>query len=257
MSQIPTSSSLLLAGKNIFISGGSRGIGKALCEVFAREGANIAFNYASNDEAAEETLRVITSYGVKGLKFKASVTDREAIKSMAKEVLGAFDTKLDALVNSAAINRADMFLTTTESAWDNIMDVNVNGLFNVTKAFYKTMLKQRQGHILNITSIGGIRALPTSVHYATSKAAVVGFTKCLSREASAFGVSVNAIAAGIFDTDLGHSLPDQFQEIYNGWCSKKRFGRPEELAEFAAFMVSDRNTYMNGEVITIDGGTVL
>ncbi|MFM7469868.1 MAG: 3-oxoacyl-ACP reductase family protein [Vampirovibrionales bacterium] len=257
MSQTPASSSLLLAGKQIFVSGGSRGIGKALCEVFAREGANVAFNYASNDDAAQETLQLIESHGVKGMKFKASVTDRDAMKAMAKEVLAAFDGRLDVLVNSAAINRADMFLTTTESAWDSIMDVNVNGLFNVTKAFYKTMLKQRAGHILNITSIGGIRALPTSVHYATSKAAVVGFTKCLSREASAFGVSVNAIAAGIFDTDLGHSLPDQFQEVYNGWCSKKRFGHPKELAEFAAFMVSDRNTYMNGEVITIDGGTVL
>jgi 3-oxoacyl-[acyl-carrier protein] reductase len=247
----------LLDGKKVFISGGSRGIGKALCAVFAREGAHVAFNYASNDAAADDTLRLIESHGVQGLKFKASVTERDAMKDVATQVLQVFDGTLDVLVNSAAINRADMFLTTTEAAWDEIMGVNVNGLFNVTKAFYKTMLRQRRGHILNITSIGAIRALPTSVHYATSKAAVVGFTKCLSREASAFGVSVNAIAAGIFDTDLGNSLPDQFQELYTHWCSKKRLGRPEELAEVAAFMVSDRNSYMNGEVVVVDGGAVL
>jgi 3-oxoacyl-[acyl-carrier protein] reductase len=119
------------------------------------------------------------------------------------------------------------------------------------------MMKQRSGHILNITSIGAIRALPTSVHYATSKAAVIGFTKCLSKEAGPFGVSVNGIAAGIFDTDLGNALPEKFTEIYRNWCSKGRFGRPEELAEFASFMVSDRNTYMSGEVLTLDGGVVV
>jgi 3-oxoacyl-[acyl-carrier protein] reductase len=136
------------------------------------------------------------------------------------------------------------------------MDVNVNGLFNVTKPVYKSMVRRREGKILNITSIGAVRALPTSVHYATSKAATIGFTKCLSREAGTFGISVNAIAAGIFDTDLGNTLPDKFLETYIGWSSSGRLGRAEELAEFACFMCSDRNSYMNGEIITVDGGSV-
>ncbi|QQS41482.1 MAG: SDR family oxidoreductase [Acidobacteriota bacterium] len=137
-----------------------------------------------------------------------------------------------------------------------MIDTNVNSLFAVTKPFYKRMIRQRKGVILNITSIGAISALPTSVHYATSKAAMIGFTKCLSREAANFGITVNAIAAGIFDTDLGNMLPEKLLKAHENWVSLKRLGQPEELAEFAAFMCSDRNSYMNGEIITIDGGVV-
>ena len=247
---------LLLKGKKAFISGGSRGLGKALCEVFAREGADVAFNYHSDDAAAQDTLARIEQHGVKGMAFKVSVTDKPAIKGMVADIIANFG-KIDILVNNAAINKADSFATTTEKAWLSVVDTNVNGLYYITKPFFKHMLRQRSGNILNITSIGAIRALPTSVHYATTKAAVVGFTKCLSREAGQFGVTVNGIAAGIFDTDLGQSLPDKFTAIYEQWCTKGRLGRPEELAEFAAFMVSDRNTYMAGEIITIDGGTVV
>jgi 3-oxoacyl-[acyl-carrier protein] reductase len=144
----------------------------------------------------------------------------------------------------------------TEKAWHTVLDVNVNGLFNVTKPVYKHMVRRRAGKILNITSIGGVRALPTSVHYATSKAAVNGFTKCLSREAATFGISVNAIAAGIYDTDLGNTLPDKFIELYAAWCTAGRLGHPEELAEFASFLCSDKNSYMNGEIIVLDGGAI-
>jgi 3-oxoacyl-[acyl-carrier protein] reductase len=164
--------------------------------------------------------------------------------------------RIDILVNNAAINRSDNFATTTERAWDEVIDTNVNGVFNVTKPVYKHMLRQRAGNILNLSSIGGMRALPTAVHYATSKAAIIGFTKCLSREAAAFGITVNAIAAGIFDTDLSDALPERWLEMHKFWCSKGRRGHPEELAEFAAFMVSEKNSYMNGEVVTVDGGSI-
>ncbi len=248
--------SLLLNGKRAFVTGGSRGLGKALCEIFAREGADVAFNYNSNEEAAADTVRLIESHGRKAMAFKVSVTDKDGIKDMVKHIATEFGG-IDILVNNAAVNKADSFITTTETAWLNVINTNVNGLYYVTKPFLKLMMKQRSGNILNITSIGAIRAMPTSVHYATSKAAVLGFTKCLSREAAQFGVTVNGIAAGIFDTDLGHSLPDRFKEIYEAWCMKGRFGKPEDLAEFAAFMVSDRNSYMAGEIITLDGGTVV
>ncbi len=247
--------SLLLEGKRAFITGGTRGIGAALCEVFAREGADVAFNYNSRDDLAQETIQKITAHNRKAQSFKISITDRVHLKKMTRELVEKWGG-IDILVNNAAINRGDNFATTTDRAWDEVINTNVNGLFAVTKPIYKQMIRQRSGTILNITSIGAIRALPTSVHYATSKAAVIGFTKCLSREAATFGVSVNAIAAGIFDTDLAHTLPDRLLQMHEFWVSRGRLGRPEELAEYAAFMVSDRNSFMNGEVVIVDGGAV-
>jgi 3-oxoacyl-[acyl-carrier protein] reductase len=247
--------SLLLEGKRAFITGGTRGIGAAICDVFAREGADVAFNYNSRDDLAEMTAGKITAYGRRALSYKISVTDRVALKRMTRELVEAWGG-IDILVNNAAINRGDNFATTTDRAWDEVIDTNVNGLFAVTKPIYKQMIRQQRGSILNITSIGAIRALPTAVHYATSKAAMIGFTKCLSREASNFGVTVNAIAAGIFDTDLANTLPQRLLDMHDSWVPMGRLGRPEELAEFAAFMVSDRNSYMNGEIVIVDGGAV-
>lgn len=246
---------LLLEGKRAFITGGTRGIGAALCEVFAREGADVAFNYNARDDLAEKTIARIEAHSRKAQAFKISVTDRIALKKMTRELVEEWGA-IEILVNNAAINRGDNFATTTDRAWDDVINTNVNGLFAVTKPIYKQMIRQRKGSILNITSIGAIRALPTSVHYATSKAAVIGFTKCLSREAATFGIAVNAIAAGIFDTDLAHTLPERLLQMHDFWVSRGRLGRPKELAEYAAFMVSDRNSFMNGEVVIVDGGAV-
>ncbi|MER3631203.1 MAG: hypothetical protein C4325_02715, partial [Blastocatellia bacterium] len=194
--------SLLLEGKRAFVSGGTRGIGAAICEIFAREGADIAFNYHSSEDLAAEVSEKVLSFGRECLSFKISVTDRVGMKRIAREIHEKWDA-IDILVNNAAVNKADNFATTTDRSWDWVVDTNVNSLFAVTKPF-----------ILNITSIGAIRALPTSVHYATSKAAMIGFTKCLSREAANFGITVNAIAAGIFDTDLGNTLPERLLEAH-------------------------------------------
>jgi 3-oxoacyl-[acyl-carrier protein] reductase len=247
--------SLLLEGKRAFITGGTRGIGAALCEVFAREGADIAFSYHSRDDLAETVSETVRGFGRRVHAFKTSITDRVGMKKVVRQLVEEWGG-LDILVNNAAINRGDNFATMTDRAWDTVIDTNVNGLFSVTKPIYKQMIRQRAGQILNITSIGAIRALPTSVHYATSKAAVIGFTKCLSREAATFGVHVNAIAAGIFDTDLAHTLPERLLQMHDFWVARGRLGRPAELAEYAAFMVSDRNSFMNGEVVIVDGGAV-
>jgi len=246
---------LLLEGKRAFVSGGTRGIGAAMCEVFAREGADVAFNYHSRDDLAEEVKGKIEAHGRRALAFKISVTDRVGMKRTAREIVEAWGG-IDILVNNAAVNKGDNFATTTDKSWDWVIDTNVNSLFAVTKPFYKQMIRKRSGSILNITSIGAIRSLPTSVHYATSKAAVIGFTKCLSREAANFNITVNAIAAGIFDTDLGHSLPERLLQMHDFWVARQRLGRPAELAEFAAFMVSSRNSFMSGEVVIVDGGAV-
>jgi 3-oxoacyl-[acyl-carrier protein] reductase len=247
--------SKLLADKRVVITGGSRGIGKGLCEVFAREGAKVAFVYNSNDEAAQDTLKLIEAQGQEGRAFKASVTDGQAMKTMAKTLIDDWGG-IDVLVNNAAINRGDNFVTTQEKHWLDIINTNVNGLYYVTKPISKHMMRERRGHILNITSIAAIRSVPTSVHYATSKAAVIGFTKCLSRELAGFDITVNGIAAGIFDTDLGHSLPEAMLEAHRNWVPKGRMGKPVELAEVAAFLCSDRNAYMQGEIITVDGGAI-
>jgi 3-oxoacyl-[acyl-carrier protein] reductase len=244
-----------LDGKLAFVSGGSRGIGAAICEVLAREGADVAFNYISSDSLAAEVKAKVEALGRRCMTFKVSVTDRLGMKRVARELMQAWGP-IDILINNAAVNKADNFATTTEKSWDTIIDTNVNSLFAVTKPFYKQMIRNRMGMILNITSVGAIRALPTSVHYATAKAAMIGFTKCLAREASNFGISVNAIAAGIFDTELGNTLPERLLQMHDFWVSKGRMGRPSELAEVAAFMVSDRNSFMNGEVVIVDGGAV-
>src|SRR5436190_2865461 len=247
--------SLLLEGKRAFISGGTRGIGAALCEVFAREGADVAYSYHVRDDLAEVTTQKITAHRRRAHAFKVSVTDRVGMKRVVRQLVEEWGG-IDVLVNNAAINRGDNFATTTDRAWDEVINTNVNSLFAVTKPIYKQMLRQRKGAILNITSIGAIRSLPTSVHYATSKAAMIGFTKCLSREAANFGIAVNAIAAGIFDTDLAHTLPEHLLQMHEFWVRREGLGRPAELAEVAAFMVSDRNSFMNGEVVIVDGGAV-
>ena len=247
--------SLLLEGKRAFVSGGTRGIGAAMCEVFAREGADVAFSYNSRDDLATEVSSKIEGYGRRALNAKVSVTDRLGMKKFVRELVEKWGG-IDILVNNAAINRGDNFATTTDRAWDEVIHTNVDSLFAVTKPFYKQMIRQRKGTILNITSIGAMRALPTSVHYATSKAAMIGFTKCLSREAGTFGVQVNAIAAGIFNTDLAQALPDRLLQMHDFWTSAGRLGKPEELAEFAAFMVSERNSFMSGEIVIVDGGAI-
>ena len=246
---------LLLEGKRAFVSGGTRGIGAAICEVFAREGADVAFNYHSSDALADEVRAKIEAHGRRALSYKVSVTDRFGMKHIAREIKDAWGP-VNVLINNAAVNKGDNFATTTDKSWDWVVDTNVGSLFAVTKPFYKQMIREKAGSILNITSVGAIRSLPTSVHYATSKAAMIGFTKCLSREASNFGISVNAIAAGIFDTDLGHTLPERLLQMHDFWVAKGRVGRPEELAEYAAFMVSDRNSFMSGEVVIVDGGAI-
>src|ERR687891_2906189 len=190
-----------------------------MCEVFAREGADVAFSYNSRDDLAAAMTQKIEAHGRRAFNAKVSVVDRVGMKKMTRQLVEEWGG-VDVLVNNAAINRGDNFATTTDRAWDEVIGTNVGSLFAVTKPIYKQMIRQRKGSILNITSIGAIRALPTAVHYATSKAAVIGFTKCLSREAATFGITVNAIAAGIFDTDLAQALPDRLLQMHEFWVGR-------------------------------------
>lgn len=247
---------MLLDNKKILVTGGSRGIGRSLCQVFAREGADVAFCYASNEDAAQKTKTLIEDEGREALSVQADVGDRAASRTLVETVTDAFG-RIDVLVLNAGINRGSLFLRMPDEDWDEIMRVNVGGLYNVGKPVYQQMMRQRSGTILGISSISGIRSVPAGVPYATSKAATIGFIKAIAREGSRIGIRANAIAVGVVETDLADTIPKHFLERYRDWCAQDRLGQPEETAELAAFLVSERNSYMTGEVVVQDGGVVV
>jgi 3-oxoacyl-[acyl-carrier protein] reductase len=247
---------MLLSGKTALITGASRGIGRSLATIFAREGADIAFCYHANDDAAEETRHLVEAQGRRCVVVKADVGDRDDAREMTETVTGALG-RIDILVLNAGINRGTLFLRMPDEHWDDIVRTNVNGLYNVGKPVYQQMAFQRGGVILTISSISGIRTVPAGVPYAMSKAAAIGFTKAVAREGAKLGIRANSIAVGVVDTDLAGTIPDHFLAKYKEWSALDRFGHPDETAELAAFLVSDRNSYMTGEVIVQDGGVVV
>ncbi|PSQ89900.1 MAG: beta-ketoacyl-ACP reductase [Bacteroidetes bacterium QS_8_64_10] len=247
---------MLLDDKKVLVTGGSRGIGRSLCRVFAREGADVAFCYASNEEAARETERLIEDEDRAALARQADVGDREAARGLVETVTDEFG-RIDVLVLNAGINRGSLFLRMPDEDWDDIMRVNVGGLYNVGKPVFQQMTRQRDGAILGITSISGIRSVPAGVPYATSKAAMIGFIKAIAREGGTVGLRANALAVGVVETDLASTIPERFLERYRDWCAQGRLGQPDETAELAAFLASERNSYMTGEVIVQDGGVVV
>jgi 3-oxoacyl-[acyl-carrier protein] reductase len=247
---------MLLEGKKALITGGSRGIGRSLCQIFAREGADIAFCYATNDDAARETEDLVEGMARRCLSIRADVSDRDASRTMVESVIAELGG-IDILVLNAGINRGSLFLRMPDEHWDDIVRTNVDGLYNVGKPAYQHMAFARGGVILTISSISGIRTVPAGVPYAMSKAAAIGFTKAVAREGAKLGIRANAIAVGVVETDLAGTIPDHFLKKYRDWSALDRFGHPDETAELAAFLVSDRNSYMTGEVIVQDGGVVV
>ena len=246
---------MLLDDKKVLVTGGSRGIGRAICDVFAREGADVAFCYGTSREAAAETKALIERHGRRALAIQADVGDRPASRDMVERVIEEFG-RIDICVLNAGINRGSLFLRMPEKDWDDIIRVNVHGLFNVGQPVFQQMMRQRGGSFLSITSISAVRSAPAGVPYATSKAAAVGFIKQIAREGSRLGIKANAIAVGVVETDLANTIPPHFLKLYTDWCAMHRVGSADETAELAAFIVSDRNSYMTGEVIVQDGGAV-
>lgn len=247
---------MLLDTKRALITGGSRGIGRSLCDVFAREGADVAFCYHSDEQAAMETSEIIEGHGRRALSIRTDVGDRSASRAMVDQVVAELGS-IDICVMNAGINRGSLFLRMPEKDWDDIMRVNIGALFNVGQPVFQQMMKQRGGKFLSITSISAIRTAPAGVPYATTKAASIGFIKAIAREGSRLGITANAIAVGVVETDLAGTIPQHFLELYQEWCALGRVGRADETAELAAFIVSDRNSYMSGEVIVQDGGVVV
>ncbi len=247
---------MLLEGSRILVTGGSRGIGRAICDIAAREGADVAFCYRSNEEAAAETVAAIESHGRRALAIKADVGDRQASADLVAHVIDAFG-RIDGLVLNAGINRGNLFLRLPDDDWDELVRVNVGGLYNVGKPVYQQMARQRSGRMVAVTSIAGTRTAPAGVPYAVTKSASVGFVKGVAREGGALGILCNGIAVGVVETDLANTIPPRFVDAYKSFAPLGRTGNASEVGELAAWLLSSRNTYLTGEVIQQDGGTLV
>lgn len=244
---------LKLKGKRVLITGGARGLGKAFCLEFAKQGANIAFNYSKSEEAALETKNEVLNLNVKCLSFKNSVTDGSALLKMSKSITDEWGG-IDILINNAGVSQPLPFALMEEEDWDAVMNVNVKGMFLTTKAVLRIMMKQKKGAIINIGSLAGTKMIEAPVHYYTSKAAVKGFTESLAKEISSYGVRVICLAPGLLEDGVARNLPEYKMADYLKYCSLGRIGTLDEVAKFACFLASDLNSYMSGETILIDGG---
>ena len=240
----------LLDGKVALVTGGSRGLGRSICQVFAREGAQVAFNYSRSKDAADETLASLPKG--KAWAYQASVLERTAIDDMVKSII-AETGGLDVLINNAGVGQVVPLALMEEEDWDRMFDVHVKGAFLVTRSVMRTMVKQKQGHILNISSLAGVKMIEAPVHYSAAKAALKGMTEALAKEVGRYGIAVNCLAPGVLDEGVSHNLSQKRREDYLRHVALGRIGTCADVAEVAAFMVSDRNRYMSGATIVVDG----
>jgi NAD(P)-dependent dehydrogenase (short-subunit alcohol dehydrogenase family) len=243
---------LLLEGKVALITGGSRGLGRALCHVFAREGATVAFNYAKHEDDAQATLAALKSAGHRAFAYHASVLDKQALRDMVRSLLEEAG-HIDILVNNAGVGQVLPLALMEEEDWDRMFDVHVKGAFLTTHAVMRTMVKQQNGQILNISSLAGVKMMEAPVHYSAAKAALKGMTEALAKEVGRYGIRVNCLAPGLLEEGVSHHLSKPRREDYLKHCALGRIGTTHEVAEVAAFLVSDRNRYMSGATIVVDG----
>ena len=235
----------LLDGRTALVTGGSRGLGRAICTTFAREGARVAFNYARADDDAAKTL---ADLGPLASAHKVSVLDKAGLAQIVRD-LGT----VDILVNNAGLGQVVPVALMEEDDWDQMLDTHVKGAFLATQAVLRTMVRERYGRIINIGSLAGIKMMQAPVHYATAKAALKGFTESLAKEIGRYGITVNCVAPGILDEGVSDHLPPARRDEYLRHCALRRTGTLAEAAEVIAFVASERNSYMNGATVVVDG----
>jgi 3-oxoacyl-[acyl-carrier protein] reductase len=245
-----------LTGKAALVTGGSRGIGKAIGLRLARQGADVAFSYRGNVDAAKATADEIESIGTKALAVQGDVKDPGSADAVVKAVLEAF-SKVDILVNNAGITRHDLIMRMTEDAWRDVLETNLFGAFWMTKAVTRPMLKARAGRIVNITSVSGQAGQMGQANYSSAKAGLIGLTKATARELASRGITVNAVAPGFVLTELTQNLPEALQNELIARTPLGRFGTVEEVADAVAFLASDEARYITGQVLAVDGGLVM
>jgi len=242
----------LCEGRIALVTGGSKGLGRAIAATLAREGAHVGFNWTKSEKEAEETLAEIKSHGVRGFSFRVSVLDKtglaESVKTMEREV-----GTIDVLVNNAGVSDVVPLALMEEEDWDRVMDTNVKGTFLATQAVLRGMVKLRRGRILNIGSLAGLKMMQAPVHYCTAKAAIKGFTEALAKEIGRYGITVNNLAPGVLEGGVSVNLPKGRMDEYLRHVALGRLGTFQEVAEMAAFLVSDRSSYVNGATILVDG----
>ncbi|MDZ4940537.1 3-oxoacyl-[acyl-carrier-protein] reductase [Clostridium perfringens] len=246
----------MLKDKVAIVTGGTRGIGRAIALKLADQGANIVINYRNSDKEAEELKAILEEKGVKVLTVKCDISNFEDSKNLmdkCKEVFG----KIDILVNNAGITKDTLIMRMKEEDFDNVIDVNLKGTFNCAKHASAIMLKQRFGKIINMTSVVGIAGNAGQVNYAASKAGVIGLTKSLAKELGSRGITVNAVAPGFINTDMTASLSEKVKEEASKNIPLKRLGDPEDVAKLVGFLASDAANYITGQVINVDGGMVM
>lgn len=247
---------LNLKGKTAVVTGGSRGIGKAIAMKLAALGANIVINYNSNSASVDQVIKDIEELGVKAVKIQGDVSKFEDAEKIIKTAVSEFGS-LDILVNNAGITRDGLILRMKEEDFDKVIDVNLKGTFNCTRHASQIMLKQKSGRIINIASVVGIAGNAGQANYAAAKAGIIGITKSAARELASRGITVNAVAPGYIDTDMTHVLPEKTKEAILGSIPLKKMGKPEDVAEAVAFLASDCASYITGHVLNVDGGMVM
>ena len=243
----------LLKGKNVIITGGSRGIGKGIAEKFAQNGANIAFTCIEMSDESIELSKNLEKLGVKAKAYVSDAADFEAAQKLADDVINDFGS-IDVLVNNAGITKDNLLMRMSEEDFDKVMKVNMNSVFNNTKAVLRPMLKQRSGSIINLSSVVGVKGNPGQSNYSASKAAIIGFTKSIALELGSRNIRCNAIAPGFIETEMTKALND---DQVNDWADNiplKRTGQVDDIANTSLFLASDMSAYVTGQVINVCGG---
>ena len=243
----------LLAGRVALVTGATRGLGRAIARTLAREGADVAFNYIRADADAAALVEEIRAVGRRALPFKISVLDRGGVQEMVRQIESAW-SPVDVLVNNAGVGQVVPLVLMEEADWDRMLGVNVKGAFLVSQAVLRGMIRAGRGRIVNISSLAGIKMMQAPVHYSAAKAALRGFTEALAKEIGHYGITVNALAPGVLEEGVSANLPAPRLQEYLRNCALGRVGTFAEVAEVVAFVASDRNSYMNGATIVLDGG---
>ena len=244
-----------LTGKTAIVTGGSRGIGRAICLELARLGANVVFSYAGNAAAAEETVQLVEQEGVAARAIQGDVACADAAKELveaARELGG-----VDILVNNAGITRDKLAARMSEDDFDAVIATNLKGAFLMTKAVLRPMMRAKSGAIVNMASVVGIMGNAGQANYAASKAGLIGMTKSVAREVASIGIRVNAVAPGYIETDMTAAMPEAAQQAMCSAIPAARPGKPEDVAHAVAFLVSDEAAYITGQVLSVDGGMAM
>lgn len=243
----------LVKGKNVIITGASRGIGRGIAQAFAKAGANVAFTYSSSAGPAEELEKELMALGVKAKAYQSNAADFESAQQLAADVVAEFGS-IDVLINNAGITKDNLLMRISEEDFDTVIEVNLKSVFNMTKAVQRTMLKQRHGSLIHMSSVVGVKGNAGQANYAASKAGIIGFSKSVALELGSRNIRSNVIAPGFIETEMTGKLPEDVVAQWRAGIPLKRGGTPEDVANACLFLASDLSAYITGQVVNVDGG---